>query len=108
MTPPRKPGLHPRNRHARGYDFPRLVAASPELAPLLRLAPHGGPTIDFADPVAVKALNRALLADGYGVAGWDLPPGYLTPSIPGRADYLHHLADLLRRTTTAPSPADQR
>ena len=92
---PSKPGLHPRNRHAGGYDFPRLTAASPELAPFLRRAPHGGPSIDFADPAAVKALNRALLREAYGIRGWDLPAGALCPPIPGRADYLHHLADLL-------------
>lgn len=90
-----KPGLHPRNRHAGGYDFPHLVKAAPDLAPFLRRAPHGGPTIDFADPAAVKALNRALLAEAYGIRGWDLPEGCLCPPIPGRADYLHHLADLL-------------
>jgi 23S rRNA (adenine1618-N6)-methyltransferase len=43
----------------------------------------------------VKALNRALLAEAYGIRGWDIPSGYLCPPIPGRADYLHHLADLL-------------
>jgi 23S rRNA (adenine1618-N6)-methyltransferase len=43
----------------------------------------------------VKALNRALLRHHYGVEGWDIPPGYLCPPIPGRADYLHLAADLL-------------
>lgn len=92
---PVKPGLHPRNRHAAGYDFARLVQASPELGPFVGRAPHGGPSIDFANPAAVKALNRALLAEAYGIQGWDIPPGYLCPPVPGRADYLHHLADLL-------------
>jgi len=92
---PAKPGLHPRNRHAVGYDFPRLVKACPELGPFLRQAKHGSLSIDFADPAAVKALNGALLAEAYGIRGWDLPPGYLCPPIPGRADYVHHLADLL-------------
>ena len=92
---PVRPGLHLRNRHGGGYDFPRLVAASPELGPFVRRAPYGGPSIDFADPAAVKALNRALLLEGYGIRGWDLPPGALCPPIPGRVDYLHHLADLL-------------
>jgi 23S rRNA (adenine1618-N6)-methyltransferase len=92
---PPKPGLHPRNRHAGGYDFPRLVKASPELEPFLRRAKHGGPSIDFADPAAVKTLNGALLAEAYGIRDWDLPSGYLCPPIPGRADYVHHLADLL-------------
>ncbi len=90
-----KPGLHPRNRHAGGYDLAPLVAASPALGPFVRQAPHGGLTVDFADPLAVKALNQALLAEAYGIQGWDIPPGYLCPPVPGRADYLHHLADLL-------------
>ncbi len=93
--PPAKPGLHPRNRHAGGYDFARLAKASPDLEGYVVRAPHGGPSIDFADPAAVKALNRALLAEAYGIRGWDLPEGFLCPPIPGRADYLHHLADLL-------------
>ncbi|HJV47823.1 MAG TPA: 23S rRNA (adenine(1618)-N(6))-methyltransferase RlmF [Geothrix sp.] len=93
--PPAKPGLHPRNRHAGGYDFPALMKASAGLAPFVRKAPHGDLSIDFADPAAVKALNRALLAEAYGIRDWDIPPGYLCPPIPGRADYLHHLADLL-------------
>ena len=40
-------------------------------------------------------LNKALLAHYYGVANWDIPEGFLCPPVPGRADYLHHLADLL-------------
>lgn len=92
---PAKPGLHPRNRHRHGYDFAALVAATPSLARFLKTAPSGQASIDFANPAAVKALNRALLRSAYDVAGWALPDGYLCPPIPGRADYLHHLADLL-------------
>ncbi len=87
--------MHPRNPHRNGYDFPALVAASPELARHVIRAPHGGESIDFAVPAAVKALNRALLRHAYAIETWDIPPGYLCPPIPGRADYLHHLADLL-------------
>jgi 23S rRNA (adenine1618-N6)-methyltransferase len=105
---PAKPGLHPRNRHGGGYDFPRLVAASPELGPFVRRAPHGGPTIDFAEPAAVKALNRALLLEAYGIRGWDLPADALCPPIPGRADYLHHLADLLAEGGPIPRGAAVR
>ena len=61
------------------------------------LQPHplGGDTIDFADPDAVKTLNRALLKLHYHIAVWDIPRGYLCPPIPSRADYLHYTADLL-------------
>src|SRR5690606_24120764 len=57
--------------------------------------PYGEPSIDFANPTAVQALNRALLKTHYGVEHWDIPKGYLCPPIPGRADYIHYLADLL-------------
>ncbi|HJV22756.1 MAG TPA: 23S rRNA (adenine(1618)-N(6))-methyltransferase RlmF [Holophagaceae bacterium] len=90
-----KPGLHPRNRHRDRYDFVALVEACPELGRFVLVSPRGERTIDFANPAAVKTLNRALLKQVYGVEGWDVPMGYLCPPIPGRADYLHHLADLL-------------
>lgn len=99
-TPPAAPAsreaaLHPRNRHQGRYDFPALIAGSPELAAYVILNPYGKRSIDFADPQAVKVFNRALLRHYYGIRHWDIPPGYLCPPIPGRADYLHGLADLL-------------
>lgn len=91
-----KASLHPRNPHQGRYDFGRLQTASPELQPFVRTqAQSQQQTIDFADPLAVKALNRAILAADYGIQGWDIPEGYLCPPIPGRADHIHHLADLL-------------
>jgi 23S rRNA (adenine1618-N6)-methyltransferase len=90
-----KSGLHPRNRHRGRYDFAELVRTSPELAAFVRPNPYGDASIEFADPDAVRALNRALLKHFYGIQHWDLPAGYLCPPIPGRADYLHHVADLL-------------
>jgi 23S rRNA (adenine1618-N6)-methyltransferase len=90
-----KDGLHPRNRHQGRYDFAQLVQTSPELAPFVAADAQTDASINFADPAAVKALNRALLKQFYGIEHWDIPAGYLTPPIPGRADYLHYLADLL-------------
>lgn len=90
-----KPGLHPRNRHRHRYDFDTLLQSCPLLAAFLKTGPHGDTTVDFTDPLAVKALNRALLAHFYEVKQWDIPDGFLCPPVPGRADYIHHLADLL-------------
>jgi 23S rRNA (adenine1618-N6)-methyltransferase len=87
--------LHPRNRHQGRYDFPALIASSPELAAFVIINPYGKQSIDFANPAAVKVFNRALLKQHYGIAHWDIPADYLCPPIPGRADYLHYLADLL-------------
>ena len=90
-----KPGLHPRNRHHQRYDLPALCQTHPELQSYITLNPAGEQTIDFANPLAVKALNKALLAHFYAVKHWDIPDGFLCPPVPGRADYIHHLADLL-------------
>jgi 23S rRNA (adenine1618-N6)-methyltransferase len=90
-----KAGLHPRNRHQAGYDFNRLTARAPALASFVAVNDYGNASIDFSDPAAVKTLNQALLRVDYGFEAWDIPPGYLCPPVPGRADYLHHLADLL-------------
>lgn len=87
--------LHPRNPHRSRYNFALLADSCPELAPYIKLNQYGTQTIDFADPKAVKVLNRALLNHFYGVLFWDIPDGYLCPPIPGRADYIHYLADLL-------------
>lgn len=95
---------HPRNRHQDRYDFPALLRACPSLQAFVRTNPTGDATIDFADPVAVRALNQALLRLYYGVVQWDIPPDYLCPPIPGRADYVHHLADLLATAGGAPQP----
>ena len=56
------------------------------------------PTIKFADPNAVRALNTALLVADYGIAtnyADILPTEALIPPVPGRADYIHYVADLL-------------
>lgn len=103
--PASRTGLHPRNRHQSRYDFPALVAACPALQAFVRTSPRGEPTIDFADPRAVRALNQALLACFYQVSHWEIPDGFLCPPVPGRADYLHHLADLLAEDNQGVIPA---
>ena len=95
IIPVEKDALHPRNRHRARYDFPQLVHSYSELAAFVQRNKFGDESIDFANPAAVKALNRALLLHFYGITNWDIPAGYLCPPIPGRADYLHYLADLL-------------
>ncbi|MBF4256933.1 23S rRNA (adenine(1618)-N(6))-methyltransferase RlmF [Vibrio anguillarum] len=90
-----KQGLHPRNQHQGQYDFPALINTLPALKPFVIRNPSGEPSINFSDAMAVKMLNKALLAHHYHVTHWDIPAGYLCPPIPGRADYIHRVADLL-------------
>lgn len=92
---PEKAVLHPRNKHNERYDFKKLITVCPELSKYIKSNPSGDDTIDFANPKAVKWLNKALLKQYYSIEYWDIPTGYLCPPIPGRVDYIHHLADLL-------------
>jgi len=99
-----KTNLHPRNLDRFGYDFEELIKICPELKIFVSVNEHNinssdseqaKQTIDFSNPEAVKSLNKALLITHYGIQDWDIPKNYLCPPIPGRADYIHYIADLL-------------
>ncbi|HZL09307.1 MAG TPA: 23S rRNA (adenine(1618)-N(6))-methyltransferase RlmF [Prolixibacteraceae bacterium] len=90
-----KTGFHPRNPHRFLYDFKQLIAVWPELESFVKINKYNNESVDFANPDAVKMLNKAIMKLHYDVAIWDIPKNYLCPPIPGRADYIHHMADLL-------------
>lgn len=90
-----KSNLHPRNLHRNSYNFNSLISCVPELKHYVYKNPYGNFTINFSIPKAVKLLNKALLQHFYGIKNWDIPDGNLCPPIPGRADYVHYIADLL-------------
>ena len=87
--------LHANNKHRERYNFPELVEVYPSLAPFVFINPYGDSTIDFANPSAVLALNKALLMRFYSIEHWNIPSGFLCPPIPGRAEYIHRVADAL-------------
>ena len=93
--PTTKERLHSRNKHRDRYNFKVLIKTCPELAKFVKLNDYQDESIDFFNPDAVKTLNKALLKQYYHVDFWDVPKGYLCPPIPGRADYIHNVADLL-------------
>jgi 23S rRNA (adenine1618-N6)-methyltransferase len=98
--------FHPRNRHQGHYDFHQLIQAEPALATFVHPNVYGINSVDFTNPTAVRVLNRALLQAHYGINAWRIPADYLCPAVPGRADYLHYLADLLVSANTGKTPKD--
>lgn len=100
--------LHPRNKHLHGYNFTELIETYPKLKDFIFVNKYDNETIDFANPEAVKALNKALLLHFYSISFWDIPKTNLCPPIPGRADYIHYIADLLasENNTTIPTGRD--
>ncbi|MCW8833142.1 MAG: 23S rRNA (adenine(1618)-N(6))-methyltransferase RlmF, partial [Colwellia sp.] len=94
-----KNALHVNNKHRQGYHFDALVKAHAELSTFIIQNKHNQQsTIDFSNNDAVVALNTALLKCYYQIQFWGFPKGYLCPPIPGRVDYIHYLADLLKET----------
>ena len=102
-----KTTLHPRNPHRFRYDFNKLTTSFPELKSFVFVNEHDVETIDFANPDAVKALNKALLIADYDIQNWDIPANYLCPPIPGRADYIHYIADLLAESNNGIIPENE-
>lgn len=98
-------GLHPRNLHRQGYDFPSLIKSYPLLASHVKKNAYGNLSVEFADPLAVKSLNAALLKHHYNIIDWDIPQGALCPPIPGRVDYIHYIAELLGQDELTTSEA---
>ena len=103
-----KARLHSRNRNRERYDFSALTSCIPELNNYVRPNKYGEDSVDFSNPVAVKLLNKALLNHYYGIKSWEFPDENLCPPIPGRADYIHHIADLLGENNHGSIPSGDK
>ena len=99
-----KTRLHPRNKNRNRYDLSALVTLNPELKKYIIPNKYGGMSIEFSNPIAVRILNMSLLNHYYGIKNWDFPKNNLCPPIPGRADYIHHIADLLAKNNFGKIP----
>lgn len=89
--------LHSKNQHNGQYDFNRLISVYPALGKFVAPNKYGTISIDFFNPAAVKALNKALLMSHYEIEYWDIPANHLCPPIPSRADYIHYVAELIQK-----------
>ncbi|MBT4707417.1 MAG: 23S rRNA (adenine(1618)-N(6))-methyltransferase RlmF [Campylobacteraceae bacterium] len=90
-------GLHKRNIHNIDYDFNALFKSEQSLKEYVFTNKYDNLSIDFSNPKAVISLNKALLSHFYHIKNWSIPNDYLCPPIPGRADYIHYIADLLAK-----------
>ncbi|PVW15594.1 23S rRNA (adenine(1618)-N(6))-methyltransferase RlmF [Marixanthomonas spongiae] len=94
--------MHPKNIHNKSYDFQGLSETHPALTSHVFVNGYGIRTIDFSDKEAVFHLNKAILMRQYHINDWHIPKNYLCPPIPGRADYIYHLNDLVSENNSKP------
>jgi 23S rRNA (adenine1618-N6)-methyltransferase len=104
IHPTVKSNLHPNSKHRARYNFEELIQSHTELAEFVKKNDYGDESIDFFNPEAVRALNTSLLKHFYGIDFWEIPENYLCPPIPGRADYIHHIAQLLGESNYGKAP----
>jgi len=103
-----KSRLHSRNKNREKYDIGALIISNPKLKDHIIPNRSGENSIDFSNPLSVKVLNQALLNHYYGIKNWEFPDENLCPPIPGRADYIHHIADLLGENNSGTIPTGDK
>lgn len=96
--------FHQRNKHQGEYDLQKYSELNDELRPFIVNTPTGSTSINFSNSAAIYQLNKSILFCDYGIKYWDFPKNYLCPPIPSRADYIHHLADLLALSNNGKIP----
>lgn len=87
--------MHSKNKHNNTYQFDKLIENHNSLSKYVFVNDYNTQTIDFSNQKAVLELNKAILKHHYNLTDWSIPEGYLCPPIPGRADYIHYISDLL-------------
>ena len=103
-----KSRLHSRNKNREKYDIGALIISNSKLKDHIIPNRSGEQSIDFSNPLSVKILNQALLNHYYGIKNWEFPDENLCPPIPGRADYIHHIADLLGENNLGTTPTGDK
>lgn len=78
-----------------GWDFDELAVRCPHLEEFVFMNSAGRTTINWSDPLAHIALNKAILAVDFSIVFWDMPPTQLIPAIPSRLSYLKWVKERL-------------
>ena len=102
IQPTEKITLHPRNQHRARYDFDALIITSPLLATFVKPNAYGDASIDFTNPKAVIALNKALLLHHYAIRDWDIPAQFLC-----HVGFLHHICLIINLPSNECNRLDQ-
>lgn len=87
--------MHPKNLFRQGYNFEVLAEEYNELKPFLIINKHGSVSLNFALPAGILTLNKVLLKKYFSLNYWTIPQQNLCPTVPGRADYLYYLKDII-------------
>lgn len=81
-------------------DFKRLSEQYPTFTPFVYFNQKSrNYSIDWNDSKAVKELTKCLLKKDFNITYWDIPEGYLIPTLTSRLNYLHWINDIVKDET---------
>jgi 23S rRNA (adenine1618-N6)-methyltransferase len=88
--------MHKNNKYfSNPPKFDHLAKIYPNFSKFVYKNKFGGYSINWKDKMALKELNKALLDYDFDIHYWDIPDGFLIPSIPSRCNYIHWISDLI-------------
>lgn len=76
-------------------DFKELAKEFPEFKKYVYENKYGGFSIKWNNKDALKELNRCLMKKDFNIAYWDIPDGFLIPTITSRLNYICWIKSLL-------------
>jgi len=76
-------------------DFKELAKDFPMFAKYVYQNKYGGYSIKWNNKDALKELNRCLLKNDFDIDYWDIPDGFLIPTITSRLNYICWIKSLL-------------
>lgn len=76
-------------------NFEILGDLFPNFKKFLRINSFGNLSIDWKDKDALRELTRCLLIKDFHLVYWDIPDGFLIPTITSRCNYINWIHDLV-------------
>lgn len=88
--------MNPKNKYYKNPPkFEELANKYPSFKKFVIKTKFNTYSIDWKDKEAGKELCRCLLKHDFNLKYWDIPDGFLIPSITSRCNYIHWIHDIL-------------
>lgn len=87
--------------------FEKLAEEFPNFKPYVYQNKNKGYSIKWNNKFALKELNKILLKKDFGINYWDIPDGFLIPTLTSRINYICWIKSLLENFNTATNLKDK-
>jgi 23S rRNA (adenine1618-N6)-methyltransferase len=78
-------------------NFVKLAEEFPDFRKYLKKLDNGEFSLDWKNDNAMRELCKVLLEKDFGIKFWEIPQGYLIPTITSRCNYINWIHDILEQ-----------